>query len=143
MIHRAILGSFERFFGLLIEEFGGAFPLWLAPQQVRVLAVGEGHLDYARQVAGDLAGCVASKIGGGYRLRIDVDESSETLGKKIRSGKTEKVPYLVVVGGREVENCTISVEGYHEGKLPDVTTIDALAEKLAEEIREKVARRRE
>jgi threonyl-tRNA synthetase len=143
MIHRAILGSFERFFGLLIEEFGGAFPLWLAPQQVRVLPVGEGQLEYARQVGALLAKAVADRIGGDYMLRVHVDDSSETLGKKIRSGKTEKVPFLIVVGGREVENSTVSVEGYHEGKLPEVTTVDALADKLAQEIREKVARRRE
>ena len=143
MIHRAILGSFERFFGLLIEEFGGAFPLWLAPQQVRVLPVGEAQMEYAKQVAGELACSVAGRIGGSYRLRIEVDDSSETLGKKIRNGKTEKVPYLIVVGGREVENTTISVEGYHEGKLPEVATIDSLAVKLAQEIKDKVARRRE
>lgn len=143
MIHRAILGSFERFFGLLIEEFGGAFPLWLAPQQVRVLPVGSDQLEYARLVAEQLQTAVASRIGGGYRLRAQVDDSSETLGKKIRSGKTEKVPFLIVVGGREVENSTVSVEGYHEGKLPELTSVDALADKLAREIKEKVARRRE
>ncbi|MDQ3022947.1 MAG: threonine--tRNA ligase [bacterium] len=143
MIHRAILGSFERFFGLLIEEFGGAYPLWLAPVQLRILPVGEAQLDYAKKLAGELACMVAGKIGGGYRLRVEVDSSSETLGKKIRSGKTSKVPFLVVVGGREAEEGTVSVEGYHEGKLPELTSVDALASKLAEEIKSKIARRRE
>jgi threonyl-tRNA synthetase len=142
MIHRAILGSFERFFGLLIEEFGGAFPLWLAPVQVRILPVGGDQHAYANSVAQQLKAAVAAKLHD-YTLRIEVDDSHETLGKKIRGGKTAKVPYLVVVGGREVENGTVSIEGYHEGKLAELTEVDALAEKLADEIRRKVARRRE
>jgi threonyl-tRNA synthetase len=105
--------------------------------------VGEGQLEYARKVAGELASAVADRIGDGYRLRVEVDDSNETLGKKIRSGKTEKVPYLIVVGGREAENGTVSVESYFDGKLPDLTAVDGLADKLAEEIRAKSARRRE
>jgi len=134
MIHRAIQGSFERFFGLLIEEFGGAFPLWLAWEQARVLPIGEDQLDYARQVAAELR-------ARGFRAAAD--ESSEKLGKKIRNGKTSKVPYLVVVGGREQEQGTITVESYFDGKLQQVTTLDALAARMRDEIDRKVARRRE
>ncbi|MCB1221327.1 MAG: threonine--tRNA ligase [Planctomycetales bacterium] len=134
MIHRAILGSFERFFGLLIEEFGGAFPLWLAPEQVRVLPITDAQNDYAHQVCDELrrAGLLAR-----------VDDSSEKLGKKIRGGKTHKVPYLVVVGGQEMENNTITVEGYFDGKLADITTVNALEARMRLEIDNKVARRRE
>jgi threonyl-tRNA synthetase len=133
MIHRAIQGSFERFFGLLIEEFGGAFPLWLAPEQVRVLPIGETQLEYAREI------CESLRQRG---LRVELDESNAKLGKKIREGKTWKVPYLVVVGGREMETHTITVESYFDGKLPELGTVDALAARMREEIDRKVARRR-
>jgi threonyl-tRNA synthetase len=134
MIHRAILGSFERFFGLLIEEFGGAFPLWLAPVQARVLPITDELNDYAHGVA------AALKAQG---LRVEVDDASEKLGKKIRSGKTGKVPYLIVVGKQEAESGTITVESYFDGKLEDVTNVDALVAKMQSEVKEKVARRRE
>jgi threonyl-tRNA synthetase len=134
MIHRAILGSFERFFGLLIEEFGGAFPLWLAPVQARVLPIGEAHLEYAKLVAAKL------RDNG---LRAEADESSEKLGKKIRSGKTEKIPYLIVVGDSELEQGTITVESYFDGKLDGLSDLDALIAKMQDEIARKVARRRD
>ena len=134
MIHRAILGSFERFFGLLIEDFGGAFPLWLAPVQARVLPIGEDQLDYARLVAAKL---------GELGLRAEVDESNEKLGKKIRNGKTEKVPYLVVVGAQEMEQGSITVESYFDGKLEGVHDVDALAARMRDEIARKTYRRRD
>lgn len=134
MIHRAILGSFERFFGLLIEEFGGAFPLWLAPTHVRVLPIGESQLEYASSVADQLR-----RRG----FRAEVDDGNDKLGKKIRNGKTAKIPYLVVVGQKEVEESTITVESYFDGKLTDIGTVDALAERLGEEIGSKVFRRKE
>jgi threonyl-tRNA synthetase len=133
MIHRAILGSFERFFGLLIEEFGGAFPLWLAPTHVRVLPIGETQLDYARSVADQL------RQKG---FRTEVDDTSDKLGKKIRNGKTAKIPYLIVVGQKEVDDGTITVESYHDGKLENVGTIDALSEKMGDEIARRVYRRK-
>ncbi|MCL2822410.1 MAG: threonine--tRNA ligase [Polyangiaceae bacterium] len=133
MIHRAILGSFERFFGLLVEEFGGAFPLWLAPVHVRVLPIGEVQLGYAQSVAGELrrAGFV-----------VEVDGSNDKLGKKIRNGKTAKIPYLVVVGQKEAEGQTITVESYHEGSLGAVVSVAGLAEMMGEEVRQMVYRRR-
>ncbi len=134
MIHRAILGSFERFFGLLIEEFGGAFPLWLAPTHVRVLPIGEAQLPYTKTVADELR-----RQG----FRAEVDEGSDKLGKKIRNGKTSKIPYLVVVGQQEVDDGTITVESYFDGKLPDLNRVDALAERMRDEIAHKVFRRKE
>jgi threonyl-tRNA synthetase len=92
VIHRALLGSLERFMGILIEHYGGAFPFWLAPVQVRVLPVGEGHAEGAHAVAGKLA------EGG---LRVDVGEATETIGKRIRSAELEKIPFTVVYGDRE------------------------------------------
>jgi threonyl-tRNA synthetase len=133
MIHRAIQGSFERFFGLLIEEFGGAFPLWLAPEQARVLPIGQDQLEHARRIAADL------RARG---FRATADESNEKLGKKIRSGKTWKVPYLVVVGAKEVESGTITVESYFDGKLGELSSPDALAARMRDEVDRKVWRRR-
>jgi threonyl-tRNA synthetase len=133
MIHRAILGSFERFFGLLIEEFGGAFPLWLAPIHVRVLPIGDTQLSYAQSVVGEL------KRRG---FRAELDDSNDKLGKKIRNGKMDKVPYLVVVGQKEVDDKTITTESYHDGKLEDVTTVDALSDRMNDEIERRVFRRR-
>ncbi len=133
MIHRAIQGSFERFFGLLIEEFGGAFPAWLAPMQIRVLPIAQDHHSYARSVA------TALRAQG---FRVELDDSSETLNKRIRGGKTAKIPYMIVVGGQEAEEGTITVEGYHDGKLRHLTTVEELVGHLRAEIDSKVARRK-
>jgi threonyl-tRNA synthetase len=92
VIHRALYGSFERFIGILIEHYGGAFPLWLAPVQVRILPVGEGHREAARALAERLAA-----------FRVEVDERDETVGKRIRDAEVEKIPYVVVYGDRESE----------------------------------------
>jgi threonyl-tRNA synthetase len=90
MIHRALIGSFERFIGILIEHFAGAFPFWLAPVQVRVLPVGLDHRDAVRDLATRL---------GSYR--VEVDDSDETVGKRIRNAELAKVPYIVVYGDKE------------------------------------------
>ncbi|HEY1883797.1 MAG TPA: threonine--tRNA ligase [Candidatus Cybelea sp.] len=100
MIHRALAGSLERFFGILVEHYGGAFPAWLAPVQVAVAPISENELGYARGVAEQL-----SKAG----FRAEVDESNEKLGYKIRHWKTQKVPYILVAGKREVEDGTVNV----------------------------------
>jgi threonyl-tRNA synthetase len=100
MIHRAILGTIERFTGVLIEHFAGAFPLWLAPEQVRIVAVADRHAGHARMLAGRLA-----ERG----LRADVDDGRETVPKKIRAASLMKVPYTLVVGDREIEAGTVAV----------------------------------
>ena len=94
MIHAAVMGSIERFLSVLIEHLGGAFPLWLSPVQVRVLPVSEKHTAYANEVFAALRAA---------SIRTDVDDANESLGKKIRNAKTEKIPYLLVVGDKEVE----------------------------------------
>jgi threonyl-tRNA synthetase len=92
MIHRASFGSLERFIGILIEHYAGAFPFWLAPVQVRVIPVGEGHRELAHRVREWLAG-----------YRVEVDERDETVSKRIRDAEVEKIPYVIVVGDRESE----------------------------------------
>jgi threonyl-tRNA synthetase len=94
VIHRALLGSLERFIGILIEHYGGAFPFWLAPVQIRVLPVGEGHADGALAIVEQL------RVAG---YRVDVGEATETIGKRIRASELEKIPFTVVFGDRESE----------------------------------------
>jgi len=108
MIHRAPFGSMERFIGLLIEHFAGVFPLWLAPEQVRILTVSEKSEDYGRSVEGQL------KAAG---FRVTGDYRSEKLGAKIRDGQLEKIPYMIVVGPKDAENQTVSLRGIREGDL--------------------------
>jgi threonyl-tRNA synthetase len=108
MIHRASMGSFERFIGILIEHYGGEFPLWLAPVQATVLPIADRHLAYARRVAERL-----TEDG----LRVEVDERSESVGKKIREAEVLKVPYMLVVGDAEEEGERVAVRRHGEGDL--------------------------
>jgi threonyl-tRNA synthetase len=125
MIHRSTIGSLGRVFAFLTEHYAGAFPAWLSPVQVKVLSVSEKHAPYAQEVA------TALKTSG---IRVELDDSNESLGKKIRAGKTEKVPYLLVVGDKEVEAKTVSVESRDKGKLDAVSTADFIAQ-ITEEVR--------
>jgi threonyl-tRNA synthetase len=123
MVHRALLGSLERFFGILIEHYGGAFPLWLAPEQVRVLPITERQLEFANAVADRLRQ---------MDVRVAVDGNSEKIGAKIRHAQLEKVPYMLVVGPREAEAGAVAVrsrEGGDQGVMP----LDAFLEKVRKE----------
>jgi threonyl-tRNA synthetase len=100
MVHRALLGAMERFFGVLIEHYGGAFPVWLAPVQAALIPIADRHVEYARQVAARL------KAAG---LRAEVDDSSDRMGNKIRKAQEQKVPYMLVVGDKEIEAGTVAV----------------------------------
>ena len=124
MVHRALLGSIERFFGILIEHYAGAFPLWLAPEQVRILPISDKALAYAKKVQGEL------KAAG---FRVDVDTSAEKLGAKIREATMQKVPYQIVVGPRDEANATISVRSRADGDLGAMAT-SAFIEKLTAEL---------
>ena len=106
MIHRAPLGSIERFCGALIEQFAGNFPVWLAPEQVRVLPISEKHIGYARQIQDMLAKA---------EVRSTVDEGSDKIGAKIRLARLEKVPYMLVLGAREEEAGKVAVRGRQSG----------------------------
>ena len=100
MLHRALFGSIERFFGVLVEHYAGAFPAWLAPVQVRVLPVAEAHHDYASEVVAHLEQ---------FDVRVDLVEASDPLGKRIRAAKLDKIPYVLVVGDEDVSNRTVGV----------------------------------
>jgi threonyl-tRNA synthetase len=130
MIHRAPLGSLERFVGVLIEHFAGAFPLWLAPEQVRVLTVSEKSEPYGREVQGRLAA-----IG----LRVTGDYRGAKLGAKIRDAQVELIPYMFVVGEKDREAGTVSVRDRLEGELPQMP-LDAAIARLREEIDAKTVR---
>ncbi|MBU6490643.1 threonine--tRNA ligase [Patescibacteria group bacterium] len=125
VVHRSSIGAIERIMAFLIEKYGGAFPLWLSPVQVRVLSVSEKHTAYAREVAGALKAA---------HIRAETDGSNESLGKKIRAAKTEKIPYLLVVGDAEVEAKTVSVESRDAGKLNAVSIADFIT-RVSEEIK--------
>jgi threonyl-tRNA synthetase len=94
MVHRALLGSMERFFGVLLEHYAGAFPLWLAPVQATVIPIADRHIDYANSVAGQM------RAAG---LRVEVDDRNERMQAKIRDAQLKKVPYMLVAGDREAE----------------------------------------
>ncbi len=106
MVHRALLGSIERFFGVLIEHYAGAFPVWLAPVQARMLPVSEKHLEYARRIAGELRAA---------KLRVDVDDRNEKLNARIRDAQLQKIPFMLVVGDREAQSNTVSVRRRDSG----------------------------
>ena len=108
MIHRALLGSMERFAGILIEHYGGRFPVWLAPVQAIVLPVADRHVEYARKVAGEL---------GEAGVRVGVDERSESVGRKIRDAEVGRYPYMLVVGDREVDDGAVAVRSHDEGDI--------------------------
>jgi len=126
MIHRAIYGTLERFLGFLIEHFAGAFPLWLSPEQVRVLPISDAQLDAARAVHARL------RAAG---IRSHVDERSDTLNYKIRDAETQKVPYMAVVGQREAEAGSVAVRVRGAGKKQEILPLAAFVARLEEEIR--------
>ncbi len=127
MIHRALVGSPDRFLGILIEHYAGAFPTWLAPVQVRILPISDTHADYAQSALNALAAA---------GIRADLDGASESLGKKIRNAKMEKVPYIIVVGDAEMEAGTVAVESRDAGKL-DAMSVEDFSSKLQAEIKER------
>ena len=123
MIHRVAFGSIERFIGILIEHYAGKFPTWLAPVQVKVMAVSEKFADYAQKIQDEL-------IEAGVRSEIDL--RNEKLGYKIREAQMEKVPYMVIVGEKEVEEGTISVRKRDEGDIGGMKAEELIARIKAE-----------
>lgn len=127
MIHRALMGSLERFIGILIEHYGGLFPLWLAPEQVRILPISDKFNDYAQKALEEL---VAADI------RAKIDDSNESLGKKIRNAELEKVPYMFIVGEKEKKAGTVSVRHHSKGDL-GTKKLEEILKILVGEIKEK------
>ena len=128
VLHRAILGSLDRFMAYLIEETMGAFPLWLAPVQIEVLPISDDHVEYANKVKDALA-----KAGVD---RVDVDDRNEKIGYKIREAQLEKVPYMLVIGAKEVESGTVSVRSRRDGELGSMT-LDEFVAKAVKEVESK------
>ena len=128
VLHVAILGSLERFMGILIEHYAGVFPLWLYPIQVKVIPIsGDKHLDYATEIFKTLKE---------NDVRAELDESNESLSKKIRNAKVQKIPYLIIIGNKEKKSRKLTVEGRNNEKIEDITSEEFLA-KLKKEILEK------
>lgn len=127
MVHRAVLGSMERFVGGLIEHYAGAFPTWLAPEQVAVLPISDRHHDYARKAADELS----AKL-----LRVKFDDRAETINYRIRECQVEQIPYMLVIGDKEVENNTVAPRHRRQGNLPPQSLSDFTA-MIEKEIAEK------
>ncbi len=123
MVHRALLGSIERFFGVLVEHYGGKFPLWLAPEQVKVLPITDDQLEYADQIAETLRAA---------DFRVAVDRRSERIGAKIRVARNERVPYMMILGGNEQESQTVALRG-RDGEQ-EVMSLEAAMERLGAEV---------
>ena len=124
MIHRVVLGSIERFIGVITEHFAGAFPAWLAPVQVKVLPITDRALDYANELS-------AALDARGFR--VEVDDRNEKIGKKIREATLQKIPYMLVVGDRDMENRTVSVRT-RGGEDLGAMSLEAFSAKLGEEV---------
>ncbi len=127
MIHRALYGSIERFFALLVEHYAGAFPLWLSPVQVKILPISEDNLSYADEIY--------SKIKEA-EIRVELNSKSETLGYKIREAEKEKIPYIVVLGKNEEKEKTLSVRKRKEGDKGKIG-IEEFIENIKKEIENK------
>ena len=138
VLHRAILGSTERFLGILIEHFGGAFPLWLAPVQVSVIPISEKFANYAKKIKDEL---VFAKV------RVELDQSNETLGKRIRGAELQKIPYILIVGEKEQKGETVNVRHYKRGQpssakamagMDGEVPLKKLLNKISDEIEKKI-----
>jgi len=119
MIHRAPFGSLERMIGLLTEQYAGAFPFWLAPVQIAVLPIADRHVEHAAALVQSL------KVD--HKYRVHLDDRRETLGKKIRENQLQKIPYMLILGDRDIENGTVGVRSREEGDLGPMALDDLLA----------------
>ncbi len=127
MIHAAIMGSIERYMSILIEHYGGNFPLWLAPVQVKVIPVGEAHIEAAKKVHESLRGAF---------VRSELDDSDHGFGKKIRNAKTARIPYTIIIGDKDLAAGKVTLESRDKGQIGQLTTEEILR-KFVEEIKER------
>jgi len=127
MVHRALMGSMERFFGILIEHYGGAFPVWLSPVQAMLIPIADRHVDYAREVTAKL------KAQG---IRADLDDRGERMNAKIRDAQNQKIPYMLVVGDQEMESGQVALR-MRSGENPGAMTLEAFIEKAKADIASK------
>lgn len=127
IIHRTSLGCYERTLAYMLERFAGVLPLWLAPEQVRLLPIGEDHVAYAQKLADELTS---------YGMRVTVDSRSENIGPKIKAARLERIPYMLIIGDKEVESGTVTVRSRKEGEIPAMPC-EELIKKLVDEVRTK------
>jgi threonyl-tRNA synthetase len=123
IIHRTSIGCYERTLALLIEKYAGAFPMWLAPVQVKLLPIADRHLDYANEVKAKL-----EEVG----MRVELDDRNEKIGYKIREARMQRVPYILVMGDNEVSDGTLSVRSRKEGDLGAKSVDDFIKDALVE-----------
>ena len=127
LIHRALFGSFERFIGIITEHFAGKFPVWLAPVQVKVLPISDNQLEYARKVAVEL---------DAKGIRVEIDDRQEKIGYKIREAQLSKVPYMLILGEKEVEAGAVGVRARAQGDI-GAMKLEEFISKIEEEIASK------
>jgi threonyl-tRNA synthetase len=127
MVHRALLGSIERFFGVLIEHYGGSFPVWLAPVQVAVIPVSQNFIEYSQKVADELKA---------NSIRAELDKRNEKIGYKIRDWETHKVPYMVIIGEKEISSGNVSVRQHKKGDIGS-SYLESFIKKVQQEIKTK------
>ncbi|MCK4240794.1 MAG: threonine--tRNA ligase, partial [Candidatus Atribacteria bacterium] len=127
MLHRTILGSIERFIGILIENYAGAFPVWLAPVQAKLLPIADRHIEYGKNIMKEL---------NKHNIRIELDEINDKIGAKIRKAEMEKIPYMLVFGDKELEEGLVSVRKRGKGDLGRIK-VDKFIEGVLKEIKEK------
>lgn len=127
IIHRTSLGCYERTLAYMLERFNGVLPLWLAPEQVRILPIGESHVKYAQEIADKLTS---------YGMRVTVDSRDENIGPKIKASRLERIPYMFIIGDKETESNTVTVRSRKEGEL-GALPVEEIINKLVEEVRTK------
>jgi threonyl-tRNA synthetase len=115
MVHRALLGSIERFFGILVEHYAGAFPVWIAPEQARLVPIADRHIDYAKEVEDKLRQA---------HIRVSTDVSASRMNAKIRDAQMQKVPYVLVVGDKEMDAGTVAVRLRGKNRQLGVISVD-------------------
>ena len=128
MVHRALFGSIERFFGILVEQFAGAFPMWLAPEQARIMPISEKQEDYAYQIRRELR-------AAGFRAEVDDNRSS--IGAKIKDARNGRIPYMLVIGEREVEARQVAVRNRREGEVGGMSVADLIV-KMQNDVDKKI-----
>jgi len=127
MVHRAIIGALERFIGVLLEHYAGSLPLWLSPEQIWIIPVGSRHRKYAQAVKKELSS---------FNFRTELKDEAETVSKKIREGEIQKIPYLLVVGDKEIKTKSVRVRKRGKGDI-GVTKLTKFLEKIKIEIEKK------
>ncbi len=128
VIHRAVFGSFERFIGILVENYQGAFPLWLSPVQVKILPISSRHENYAKKTRAELIK---------NNIRVEINDANETIGKRIREAELEKAPYVLVVGDKEEKNNSVAVRKRGKGNL-GAEKLEKFKTRILSEIEKKI-----